>query len=308
VSESIGIKRIRPALAECRFGYQDATVLSHWRPCAFGLGESRQREPVDRSTPTYRAKGSFESHHRQAVDRSIPACALNKRKQMLGLNDPPPAGGGIRLNIAHLVKKATQTGRFTPRLPKCFLTAANRIAVLILLAAFCVATGRAQDARLQIDHLNRLADKAAEVVEVALDERSLRLASKFLSTNNPAEAKVKEIISGLKGVYVRVFEFDKPGEYSSNDLESIRSQLRQPGWDKIVGVISRRGGSNVDVHLKYQGDNVIGLAIVAAEPTELTVVNIIGPIDLEKVRQLEGQFGIPKLDLREGGKGNPRNK
>ncbi len=179
---------------------------------------------------------------------------------------------------------------------------------LILLAAFCVATARAQDARLQIDHHNKLADKAAEVVEVTLDERSLRLAAKFLSANNPDEAKVKEIVSGLKAVYVRVFEFDKPGAYTPNDLDSIRSQLRQPGWSKIVGVTSRRGGSNVDVHLKYQGDNIIGLAVVAADPTELTVVNIIGQIDLEKVRQLEGQFGIPKLDLGEGGKGKPRDK
>ena len=184
----------------------------------------------------------------------------------------------------------------------------HRMIVLVLLAAFCVATARAQDAKLQIDHLNKLTEKAAEVVEVALDERSLRLAAKFFSPNNPAEAQIKEIVSGLKGVYVRVFEFDKPGEYSSSDLEPIRSQLRQPGWDKIVGVISRRGGSNVDVHLKYQGDNVIGAAIVAADPTELTIVNIVGTIDLEKVRQLQGQFGIPKLDLGEGGKNKPRDK
>ena len=181
-----------------------------------------------------------------------------------------------------------------------------RTIVLVLLAAFCFATARAQDARLQIDSLNKFRDKAAEAVEVALDERSLRLAAKFLSANNPDEAKVKEIVSGLKGVYVRVFEFDKPGEYAPNDLELIRSQLRQPGWDKIVGVTSRRG-SNVDVYLKYQGDTVMGLAIVAADPKELTVVNIVGSIDLEKVRQLSGQFGIPKLDLGEGGKGKPRN-
>src|SRR5262245_54574524 len=94
------------------------------------------------------------------------------------------------------------------------LTTANRMIASILLAAFCVATARAQDARLQIDHLNKLADKAAEVVEVTLDERSLRLAAKFLSANNPDEAKVKEIVSGLKAVYVRVFEFEKPGAYS----------------------------------------------------------------------------------------------
>ncbi|HEY8462041.1 MAG TPA: DUF4252 domain-containing protein [Blastocatellia bacterium] len=191
---------------------------------------------------------------------------------------------------------------------KRFRPVVNGMVGLTLLAAFCLATARAQDARLQIDHLNRLADKAAEVVEVTLDERSLRLASRFLSSNNPGEARVKEIVSGLKGVYVRVFEFEKPGEYSSSDLEQIRSQLRQPGWDKIVGVVSNRGGSNVDVHLKYQGDQVVGLAIVAADPKELTIVNIVGAIDLEKVRQLEGQFGIPKLDLGEGGKVKPRNK
>jgi hypothetical protein len=110
---------------------------------------------------------------------------------------------------------------------------------------------------------------------------------------------------------VRVFEFDKPGEYSSSDLEPIRSQLRQPGWNKIVGVINRRGGDNVDVHLKYQADNIVGVAIISADPMELTIVNIIGPIDLEKVRQLEGQLGIPKLNLpktvqEKGVKGKPR--
>ena len=41
----------------------------------------------------------------------------------------------------------------------------------------CVATAQAQDARLQIDHLNRLADKAAEVVEVALDEKVVATCS-----------------------------------------------------------------------------------------------------------------------------------
>ena len=101
---------------------------------------------------------------------------------------------------------------------------------------------------------------------------------------------------------MRVFEFDKPGEYAPNDLEPIRSQLRQPGWDKIVGVTSRRG-SNVDVHLRYQGDTVMGLAIVAADPTELTVVNIVGSIDLEKVRQLASPVRHPG-DLEKAAKAN----
>ncbi len=189
-----------------------------------------------------------------------------------------------------------------------WLAATKRLSCLLLLAAVCAATALAQDARIQIEHLNNLAAKAEEVVEVTLDERLLQLAAKFLNGNNPTEARVKEIVAGLKGVYVRVFEFSKPGEYAPADVEAIRSQLRAPGWQKIVGIFSRRGGDNVDVHLRMQGDSIIGLAIVAADPTQLTVVNIVGPIDLEKLRQLEGQLGIPKLELDKGAKGKPRNE
>jgi hypothetical protein len=188
------------------------------------------------------------------------------------------------------------------------LMAASSLIVPILLSALCVAKAQAQDAKLQIEHLDKLASKAEQVVEVTLDERLLQLAAKFLSNNNPTEARIKEIVAGLKGVYVRVFEFEKPGEYSLADLEAIRSQLRAPGWQKIVGIFSRRGGDNVDVHLKMQGESITGLAIIAADPTELTVVNVIGPIDLEKLRQLEGQFGIPNLNLEKGSKGKSRNE
>lgn len=175
------------------------------------------------------------------------------------------------------------------------------VGLLLLLGALGVSA-RAQSAQLQISHLDHLAAKAEQTVEVALDEKLLQLAAKFLSDKNPNEAIVKQLVAGLKGVYVRVFEFDKPGEYAPGDVESIRSQLAAPGWSKVVGVRSRREGDNVDVHLRMQDGNILGLAIIAADPKQLTVVNIVGPIDLDKLRQLEGQFGIPKLELEKVGK------
>jgi hypothetical protein len=187
------------------------------------------------------------------------------------------------------------------------LRAVIKTVVLTLLVAFCFAFAHAQDARLDISNLDKLAAKASEVVEVALDEKLLQIAAKFLNSNNPEEAKVKELVSGLKGVYVRVFEFDQPGEYAASDVDSIRSQLQSPGWTKIVGVRSRRDGHNVDVHIKYQANNILGLTILAAEPKELTIVNIVGPIDLDKLSQLEGQFGIPRLEIEKIGKGKSRN-
>src|SRR5262245_35483238 len=37
-----------------------------------------------------------ESHHRQVADCSIPATVFRCRTRELGLNNPPPAGGGIQ--------------------------------------------------------------------------------------------------------------------------------------------------------------------------------------------------------------------
>ncbi|MCI0337564.1 MAG: DUF4252 domain-containing protein [Acidobacteria bacterium] len=187
--------------------------------------------------------------------------------------------------------------------------AAKRSVVLILIMAFCLAFARAQDARLDISHLDKLADKAAETIEVSLDERLLQLAAKFLNSKNPDEARVKDLVSGLKGVYVRVFEFDNPGEYATSDIEALYSQLHSAGWTKIVGVRSKRDGQKIDVQIKYLGNSssILGLTIIAAEPKELTVVNIVGPIDLDKLSQLEGQFGIPKLGLEKINKGKSRN-
>ena len=66
-----------------------------------------------------------------------------------------------------------------------------------------------------------------------LDEKMIQLAGKFLSGKRSSdEAKIKELIAGLKGVYVKVFEFDKDGEYSDADLDPLRAQLRASGWTR----------------------------------------------------------------------------
>lgn len=165
-------------------------------------------------------------------------------------------------------------------------------AILLLLSLPVLA----QDIKLPAS-LDKLASKAAESVEVTLDGALLQLAGKFLSSDKPDEAKVKNMISGLKGIYVRSFEFDKEGEYLAADVEAIRSQLRGPGWSRIVGVVSKADHENAEIFLKTDGSRVGGLVILAVEPKELTVVNIIGSIDLDQLSELGGRFGIPKIEV-----------
>jgi hypothetical protein len=176
------------------------------------------------------------------------------------------------------------------------------LAVLVTLGA--AATTGAQNPRIQTSQLDALAAKATQTVDVNIDERLMQLTARFLSSKDDDEAKVKELVNGLKGIYVKSFEFENEGQYTEADLEGIRSQLRNTAWDRIVNVNSKKEGS-VEVYLMKTGDQVSGLAVLATDPKEVTVVNIIGPIDLEKLTQLGGQFGIPELEIE---RAKPRRK
>jgi hypothetical protein len=170
---------------------------------------------------------------------------------------------------------------------------------IILGLAFSLPLVALSDIKMPVD-LERLAARATESVDVNLDASMLQLASKFLSKDDADEVRVKNLVSKLKGVYVRSFEFDKEGQYSMSDVESIRSQLKSPTWSRIVAVKGK--GENSEVYLNKQGNEIGGLVVIAAEPKELTVVHIDGPIDPEDLAQLQGHMGIPKLGKGDAGK------
>jgi hypothetical protein len=175
--------------------------------------------------------------------------------------------------------------------------------LFIMIAA---ATASAQDARINTAQLDTLAVKADQVVDVNLDERLMQFAARFLKKEKPDEAAVKEMVNGLKGIHVKALEFEKEGQYTPADLDAIRSQVRNAPWSRIVGVTSKREG-NVEVYLLMNGSQVGGLAILAFGPKDLAVVNILGPVDLAKLSKLEGNFGIPDLEL-ESPKSKPKNE
>jgi hypothetical protein len=156
---------------------------------------------------------------------------------------------------------------------------------------------RAQDFKVP-PNIESLSAKAKETVEVTMDGPMLRWASKFLSADDPDEEKAAKLVANLKGIYVRSFEFDNDGAYSMADVDALRSQFRSPGWSKIVGVRSEHDGDNVDVFFKLENDKMAGIVVIAAEARELTFVNIVGPLEVDQLADLGGEFGVPKLDRK----------
>ncbi len=178
--------------------------------------------------------------------------------------------------------------------------------VFVMAATLLAAPLFGQSARLQMN-LDHLAKEAIKSVVINMDPQLLDTARQLLGSG-PDEAKVKSLVSGLEGIYVRSFEFDKEGAYSPAEVEALRKQLVAPAWSCLVAVRDKKSGANADVCLRQEAGKMLGLAIIADEPKKLTVVNILGSIPLDHLRDLEGQFGIPRMGLGKKGERPPKPK
>ena len=164
-----------------------------------------------------------------------------------------------------------------------------RIVVGMVLCCAPLA-GQSQNGRLQLTNLDKLNSKAANVTEITLDGAMLDMAAKFIAMDEDKEdAELVAIIKNLKGIYIKSFEFDDANQYSAADVEAVRKQLAAPGWSCIVNVRKRTGERN-EVYLLKDGEKVAGVTILVAEARELTIVNIVGAIPVEKIAQFEEHY------------------
>ena len=141
-----------------------------------------------------------------------------------------------------------------------------------------------------------LASRASHVTEVTLDKNMLAFASKFLDDkgDDKEEQATKQMIQGLKGVYVREYEFDKEDAYTADELDGLRKYFESSEWSPMVHERTKGKVSGTDVYIKLVDGKMQGLFVLDAEAKELSLVLILGPIDADKIARLGGNFGIPK--------------
>jgi hypothetical protein len=142
----------------------------------------------------------------------------------------------------------------------------------------------AQGAKLQLDHLNKLADKAKETVDVTADTAMLKQAAGFLAGKGSDSQKLNQMLDGITGIYVKSFEFAAAGAYTESDIDIIRKQLSAPGWSRVVSVRDKQ--ELTEIYFWREKDTNGGMVVIAAETDELTVVNIVGRVDLASLAAL----------------------
>ena len=173
-------------------------------------------------------------------------------------------------------------------------------AVAAAVALAFPLAGSAAGPQLQIPDFSHLRNKAVESTDITLDGFLMNIAKKFAAADHDGDRdEALTILSDIKSVRVRNFEFDSDGAYSREDVELVRKQLSGPGWSPLVQSHRRDPQEDVDVFINMADGKVQGIAVVASEPRSLTIVNVIGSIDIDKLAKLEGQFGIPRVSTAE---------
>jgi hypothetical protein len=168
----------------------------------------------------------------------------------------------------------------------------------IALVAFALPLA----AQLPWSSLDGLAAKARESVEITLDANSLQMANGLFGAKGKDDPAAK-VLSSLKGITVRTYEFASEGQYDANVLRGFREQLLRQGWSKMIDV--KEGKESFELYLKTEQGKNAGFAMIAAESKELAIIHIDGPIDLAQLNSIGGQFGIPRLPM---GGGNEKGK
>jgi hypothetical protein len=149
--------------------------------------------------------------------------------------------------------------------------------------------------KLDIPDYPHLRDKATETVDVSIGGFLLGLARMFTREEAEHDPALK-ILHDVDSVKVRSYRFDSDTVYSKADIDRVRDQLKGPEWNAIAQVHKRDPQEDVDVYLCLEENGkTCGLAVISIEPREFTIVSISGSIDVDRIAELEGEFGIPGI-------------
>ena len=127
-------------------------------------------------------------------------------------------------------------------------------------------------------------------IEVNLSGKLIALVAKAAKQ----EPKVAKLIKMLTGVYVRGYDSDAASFDAM--LRHYEDKLKKEKWEVIAKV--KEKDETVQVCMLINQDTIRGIFVMAAEPTQTILVNIVGQIDPERIGELLeslGGLGLPQL-------------
>jgi hypothetical protein len=158
----------------------------------------------------------------------------------------------------------------------------------IAVVGFGFGIARAQEQLPATSPIEKeIASRASDVSEVTLDKSMLGFAGQFIEKND--DKSVKTLVEGLDGIYIRNYEFAKEGLFTKEEIDQLRSYFTNGGeWKSLVKERSKEDGESSDIMVKMVNGQNRGMFILTSEPKEISIVFILGPIQMDQLKNLNG--------------------
>jgi hypothetical protein len=160
----------------------------------------------------------------------------------------------------------------------------------LLTNMFCLALSLPARSQSVDINLDALAAKAKDKAEITLEGPLLA------QVLQQAPEKVKGAAASVSRVVVRHYEFENTTQYSDSDLDAIRKQVST--WSRVLNV--KEEHESTEIYMLSQDGKPAGFLLISAEPKELTVVHLVGSIDLTSLRAVVNSTITYDLKTAEG--------
>jgi hypothetical protein len=150
----------------------------------------------------------------------------------------------------------------------------------------------AQTPQVSVPSFAELKATATDSVDLTIGPSLLGMLGWLMDDHDPGSADLKKTVQGLKSVQIRSYRFKEDFVYPKAAIDALRAQLSQPGWSQLVKV-RERNKENVDIYVALENRTIHGLTIIASGLRELTVVNVVGTVNLDQVDGIRKTFAKP---------------
>jgi len=114
---------------------------------------------------------------------------------------------------------------------------------------------------------------------------------KFVGGMSRDDPETAALMDKLKGVRINVYSVEEgSADPALQKIAQVKTMLQSSNWEPIVQV--NEDGEQAQIFIKFSGDVMEGLTVMAVDEEEAVFINIIGQLEPDQLSQVMDNFDI----------------
>jgi len=152
---------------------------------------------------------------------------------------------------------------------------AGMVCLCMVLSACGLAAPRSSDGFADLDSLG--ASDVDQVMTLSIGPALLHFAASHVDD----DPEVRELLNGLDGVRIRVYEIDGDASRVAARMGTMSRHLQDDGWEPVLSI--KQGSEAAHMLLRVVNEQICGMTVLVSDgDSEAVVINLMGEIRPEQ--------------------------